>query len=164
MRCPFCDHPDSRVVDSRLSGEGEKVRRRRECLDCDKRFTTYERVEEFFPRIVKTSGGHEEYDREKLRRGIELACTERPISVDDIETVVHAVEHDLMELGAREVSSEWLGSVVTEKLRDLDPIAYLRFASVYREFSDIREFLAEIRDLEGDDVSAEDLPDSGSDE
>ena len=149
MRCPFCEHDDSRVVDSRLSGEGEQVRRRRECLDCKQRFTTYERVEEFFPRIVKADGHREDYDRDKLRRGIELACAERPISLEAIESVVNAVEHELTEIGAREVSSEWLGSIVTEQLRNLDPIAYLRFASVYREFSDIQEFLAEIRELEG---------------
>jgi len=148
MRCPFCDHRDDRVVDSRVSGEGERIRRRRECNNCDRRFTTYERIEHPFPRVVKSDGSREEYDREKVRAGVELACTKRPISVQELDEVVENVETQLRELGRREVSSDWIGSAVTEELRDLDPVAYIRFASVYREFSEIQEFLAELKDLD----------------
>lgn len=148
MRCPFCDHLDDRVVDSRASSDGESIRRRRECAECERRFTTYERIEEAFPRIVKSDGTREEYDRSKLRGGIELACAKRPISVDAVDTVVDTIEEQLLEMGEREISSDRLGSAVSEQLRDLDPVAYLRFASVYRAFSEIQEFLAEAKELD----------------
>lgn len=153
MRCPFCDHTDSRVVDSRVSAGGEKIRRRRECSECERRYTTYERIEEFFPKIVKSDDSREEYDREKIRRGVELACTKRPISTDEIDTVVDSVEKKLVDLNTKEVSSDWIGSAVTKELRDLDPVAYIRFASVYRAFSEIQEFLAEVRELGGEEAS-----------
>lgn len=155
MHCPFCDHSDSRVVDSRVSANGRKVRRRRECPSCERRFTTYERIEEFFPRIVKSDGSREDYKREKIRRGVELACTKRPISTSEIEEVVDNVEQKLIELSRKEVSSDWIGSAVTKELRDLDPVAYIRFASVYRAFNEIQEFLAEVRELDVDEPSRE---------
>jgi transcriptional repressor NrdR len=155
MHCPFCDHSDSRVVDSRASANGRKVRRRRECPSCERRFTTYERIEEFFPRIVKSDGSREDYKREKIRRGVELACTKRPISTSEIDEVVDNVEQKLIELSRKEVSSDWIGSTVTKELRDLDPVAYIRFASVYRAFNEIQEFLAEVRELDVDEPSRE---------
>lgn len=148
MRCPFCEHLDDRVVDSRASSDGESIRRRRECSACERRFTTYERIEEAFPRIVKSDGSREEYDRSKLREGLELACAKRPIAVDAIDEVVERIERQLLEMGEREISSDRIGSAVSEELRDIDPIAYLRFASVYRAFSEIQEFLAEARELD----------------
>jgi len=148
MRCPFCEHLDDRVVDSRTSGGGKKIRRRRECAHCERRFTTYERIEEAFPRIIKSDGSREDYDRNKVREGIELACTKRPISVGEIDAVVDNLEKQLLEVGKREVSSDWIGSTVSRELRDLDPVAYIRFASVYRGFSEIQEFLAELKELD----------------
>ena len=162
MRCPFCEHQDDRVVDSRTADGGRKIRRRRECDNCERRFTTYERVEESFPRIVKDDGSREEYDRDKIRKGLQLACTKRPISVSEIDEVVDNVEDQLQEMASREVSSDWIGSAVTEELRDLDPVAYIRFASVYRGFSEIQEFLAELKEFDepeqapADSASAED--------
>jgi transcriptional repressor NrdR len=155
MHCPFCDHSDSRVVDSRVSGNGRKVRRRRECPSCERRFTTYERIEEFFPRVVKSDGSREDYQREKIRRGVELACTKRPISTSEIDEVVDNVEQKLIELSRKEVSADWIGSTVTKELRDLDPVAYIRFASVYRAFNEIQEFLAEVRELDVDETQSE---------
>lgn len=151
MRCPFCEHLDDRVVDSRTSSGGEKIRRRRECANCERRFTTYERIEESFPRVVKSDGTRQEYEREKVRTGVKLACTKRPISIDAIDEVVDAVEEQLLDLGESEVSSDWIGSAVTDELRDLDPVAYIRFASVYRGFSEIQEFLSELKELDEPD-------------
>lgn len=151
MRCPFCEHLDDRVVDSRTSSGGEKIRRRRECANCERRFTTYERIEETFPRVVKSDGTRQEYEREKVRTGVKLACTKRPISIDAIDEVVDAVEEQLLDLGQSEVSSDWIGSAVTDELRNLDPVAYIRFASVYRGFSEIQEFLSELKELDEPD-------------
>lgn len=150
MRCPFCEHHDDRVVDSRTSSEGTQIRRRRECANCERRFTTYERVEEAFPRIIKSDGSREEYDRSKVREGLELACAKRPVSVDTLDEVVETLESQLLDLGRREVSSDWIGATISEQLRDLDPVAYIRFASVHRGFSEIQEFLAELKEF--DDV------------
>jgi transcriptional repressor NrdR len=148
MRCPFCEHSQDRVVDSRVSARGDRIRRRRECSACERRYTTYERIEEPFPDVVKADETREEYDREKLRRGIALACTKRPIGSAEIDDVVDDVESALLDSGDTEVSSEFIGSLVTEALRDLDPVAYIRYASVYRGFSEIQEFLAEIQELD----------------
>lgn len=148
MRCPFCGHLEDRVVDSRATKEGHKIRRRRECLSCGRRFTTYERVEEVFPQIVKGDGVREDYDRDKVRRGVRLACTKRPISASQIDEVVDNVEQKLLDLGRREISSDWIGNTVTAELRDLDPVAYIRFASVYRAFSDIQAFLEELHGMD----------------
>jgi transcriptional repressor NrdR len=171
MRCPFCGHLEDKVVDSRASKEADKIRRRRECQGCERRYTTYERIEEVFPQIIKSDGSREEYDREKLRSGIRIACTKRPISIEQIDAVVDAVEAKMIDQGSREISSDWIGSTVTAELRDLDPVAYIRFASVYRAFSDIQAFLEELRDLDADSdasisevvsTSRQSRPDSGS--
>lgn len=147
MRCPFCGHLEDKVVDSRSSREADSIRRRRECLSCELRFTTYERVEEAFPLIIKSDGTREEYDRGKLQRGVRIACAKRPISAAQIDAVADAVEQQMIAGGRRELSSDWIGSAVTAQLKDLDPVAYLRFASVYRAFSDIHAFLEELRDM-----------------
>ena len=148
MRCPFCGHVENRVVDSRQARDGAAIRRRRECQGCERRFTTYERVEELFPQIIKSDGSREDYDRLKVAEGVRLACSKRPISTHQIDAVIDDVEKRMIELGKREVSSDWIGSAITSELRDLDPVAYIRFASVYRGFSDIEEFLHELRDLD----------------
>ncbi|MEC9440636.1 MAG: transcriptional regulator NrdR [Myxococcota bacterium] len=148
MRCPFCGHVEDRVVDSRTTQAGEVIRRRRECLDCERRYTTYERIEEVFPRIIKRDGSREDYDRTKISNGLRLSCSKRPISTAQLDAVVDRVEVRLLELGVREVESDWIGSCITEELRGLDPVAYIRFASVYRGFSDIEEFINELRELE----------------
>lgn len=161
MRCPYCAHQEDRVVDSRASREADSIRRRRECLSCGRRFTTYERVEETFPQIIKSDASREDYDRAKLHRGLRIACIKRPISTEQIDAVVDAVECQMVALGQREVSSDWIGSAVTAELRDLDPVAYIRFASVYRAFSDIHAFLEELR---GMDTGSSDADSSGPEE
>ncbi len=162
MRCPFCGHLEDKVVDSRASREGEKIRRRRECQSCERRYTTYERIEEAFPQIVKSDGSRQDYDRTKLRRGIRIACTKRPISIEQIDAVVDAVERKMVGVSNREVSSDWIGSTVTAELRDLDPVAYIRFASVYRAFSDIQAFLQELKGLDEESNGRQAGPDGGS--
>lgn len=161
MRCPFCGHLEDKVVDSRASREGDRIRRRRECQACERRYTTYERVEEAFPQIVKSDGSREDYDREKLRAGIRIACTKRPISIEQIDAVVDAVERKMVDAQSREISSDWIGSTVTAELRDLDPVAYIRFASVYRAFRDIHAFLEELRELD-ENSADEDSADGAS--
>ncbi len=146
MNCPFCSHPDSKVIDSRVGKDGESIRRRRECEACSKRFTTYERVEEVFPFIVKKDGRREPYDRAKVISGLQKACEKRPVSVETIERVANGIESALMESGERELSSSWVGERVMEALKKLDDVAYVRFASVYRSFKDIGEFMELIRD------------------
>jgi transcriptional repressor NrdR len=148
MQCPFCGYQEDKVVDSRATQAGEVIRRRRQCLECDRRFTTYERIEEIFPRIIKRDGSRQDYDRIKVLNGLKLACSKRPISVQQIDAVIDAVEGRLLEHSAREVSSDWVGSCIAQELRTLDPVAYIRFASVYRGFSDIEEFLTELRGLD----------------
>ena len=148
MRCPFCAHLEDKVVDSRQARDGASIRRRRECLQCGARFTSYERIEESLPQIVKKDGAREDYDRQKVRQGIKLACNKLPVSTADIDRVVAAVEQRLIEQNAREVPARAVGEAIMEELRLLDPVAYIRFASVYREFGDIQEFLRELRDLD----------------
>lgn len=162
MRCPFCGHSENRVVDSRQARDGVAIRRRRECLDCERRFTTYERIEEIFPQIVKSDGSRENYERLKVAKGVRLACNKRPISTAAIEEVIDDVERRMLELGKREVTSDWIGSAITSELRNLDPVAYIRFASVYRGFSDIEEFLHELRDLDRSRDDARRQPESNS--
>ena len=152
MRCPFCSHLEDKVVDSRQARDGTSIRRRRECLECGARFTSYERIEESLPQIVKKDGAREDYDREKLRRGIKLACNKLPVSTTDIDRVVAAVEQRLIEKNAREVPAREVGDAIMEELRRLDPVAYIRFASVYREFGDIQQFLRELRVLDDSDT------------
>jgi transcriptional repressor NrdR len=147
MRCPFCHDPENKVIDSRESQEGSVIRRRRECLACERRFTTYERVEELLPLIVKKDGRREAYDREKLISGLKKASEKRPVSSEQVEHLVDEVERKLQELGEKEVPSSMLGGEVMKRLQDLDEVAYVRFASVYRSFRDISEFMSELKDL-----------------
>ena len=147
MRCPFCKRDDSKVLDSRESAEGTVTRRRRECLGCHKRFTTYERVEELMPLVVKKDGRREPYDREKLISGLQKAVEKRPVSMDQLEALVAEVEARVLERGEKEVPSSLLGEEVMRRLRTLDQVAYVRFASVYRSFRDIEEFMDELKGL-----------------
>lgn len=147
MKCPFCDSLDNRVVDSRLSKDGEVIRRRRECTTCAKRFTTYERVEEHVPMIVKKDGRREPFDRQKVLRGLEKACNKRPISMDTLEDIVDGIEKKLQETGERELSCHVVGTEVMKALYALDHVAYVRFASVYREFKDLNQFMSELKAL-----------------
>lgn len=151
MRCPFCNHLEDRVVDSRTTQAGEVIRRRRECAECARRYTTYERIEEVFPRIIKRDGSRQDYSRAKISHGLRLSCSKRPISTDQLDAVIDHVEVLLLETGEREVSSEWIGSCLTHELRAIDPVAYIRFASVYRNFGDIEAFLNELREFEPPD-------------
>jgi transcriptional repressor NrdR len=144
MRCPFCQAPDTRVIDSRELGSGESIRRRRECQQCSRRFTTYERVEAVSLYVVKKDGRREEYDPRKLRNAVRIASTKRPVSEQQIDALVADVERALSDLGQREVASAVIGEMVIERLRDLDPVAYIRFASVYRDFADLDEMRAAI--------------------
>lgn len=147
MRCPFCGADEDRVVDTRSSQEGRAVRRRRECEACGKRFTTYESVELFPRQVVKRDGRREPYDRQKLLIGIVTACTKRPVNIDTIEAIVERIEQRLEESGRVEVESRWLGEQVMEELQEADEVAYVRFASVYRQFKDVTEFMEELRGL-----------------
>ena len=145
MKCPICDHPESRVVDSRVSQSDSATRRRRECLSCNSRFTTYERIEEIWPKVVKKDGRRESYIREKVAAGIQLACQKRPIAAAAVDKVVQAVELRIIAQGEPEIESSLVGNWVMEELKQLDKIAYIRFASVYREFQDAEEFVKELR-------------------
>lgn len=147
MKCPFCEFPDSRVIDSRLSREGDVIRRRRECEQCRKRFTTYERVEETLPAIIKKDGSRTAYDRLKLVAGLKKACEKRPVSIEAIEQTASRIEQKLLEMGEKEVPSSVIGEAVMDALHQLDQVAYVRFASVYRDFKDAEEFMREIEDL-----------------
>ena len=150
MRCPFCSDPDTRVIDSRLVGEGDQIRRRRECVKCKERFTTYELAELNYPRIIKSDGRREPFKEEKLRGGILRALEKRPVEMERIDIAVEQIKHKLRALGEREVKSRKLGDWVMEQLRGLDQVAYVRFASVYRSFEDVRAFLDEIERLENE--------------
>lgn len=150
MRCPFCQDPENKVIDSRESHEGSVIRRRRECLTCKRRFTTYERVEEIYPFIVKKDGRRETFDRDKLLAGLQKACEKRPVSADQLEETLVAVERLLQGVGEKEVPSSVIGEEVMRRLHALDEVAYVRFASVYRSFRDITEFMEELKDLLSD--------------
>ncbi|MRR06749.1 MAG: transcriptional repressor NrdR [Deltaproteobacteria bacterium] len=147
MKCPFCSHPASRVVDSRPEKGGAAIRRRRECEVCGKRFTSHERVEEILPMVMKKDGRREAFDRLKLIAGIKKACEKRPVSVEDIEKMVDRLETRLQEGTDREVSTTTIGEWVMAELHEIDEVAYVRFASVYRSFKDINEFMSELQDL-----------------
>ena len=147
MNCPFCSDPDNRVVDSRDVRSGLEVRRRRECSDCGKRFTTYERVDELPTTVVKRDGRRESFDREKLLTGLLRACEKRPVPRRDLVTIVDAVESTLAARDVREMSTEEIGNMVIEELRRLDQVAYVRFASVYRRFEDVNQFMDELKQL-----------------
>lgn len=147
MRCPFCLHPSSKVVDSRPDKEGASIRRRRECEVCGKRFTSHERVEEILPMVLKKDGRREPFDRLKLIAGIKKACEKRPISIETIERMVDRLETRLQEGGEREIPTVSIGECVMAELHEIDEVAYVRFASVYRSFKDINEFMSELQDL-----------------
>jgi transcriptional repressor NrdR len=147
MRCPFCLHPNSKVVDSRPDKDGSSIRRRRECEVCGKRFTSHERVEEILPMVLKKDGRREPFDRLKLVAGIKKACEKRPVSVETIERMVDRLEARLQEGGEREIPTTTIGGWVMAELHEIDEVAYVRFASVYRSFKDINEFMSELQDL-----------------
>jgi transcriptional repressor NrdR len=149
MKCPFCNHSESKVVDSRLAKDKETIRRRRECLGCRKRFTTTERAEEALPLVVKKDGRRETFNRLKMLNGLKKACEKRPISINLIEKIVNHIETYFQEKGEREVKSSEIGERVMEELHRLDGVAYVRFASVYRQFKDIQEFMDELTELLG---------------
>lgn len=147
MKCPFCENPNTKVTDSRDTDDGASIRRRRQCLSCGKRFTTYETVEHGLLRVVKKDDTREMFDRNKLRNGIVRACEKRHISTEQIENMVNAVEHKVRNDSHQEVSTEMIGACVMDELKKVDQVAYVRFASVYREFKDISSFMSELKAL-----------------
>ena len=147
MRCPFCAHQEDKVVDSRSSREGIVIRRRRECLGCQRRYTTYERVEEVLPLVVKKDGRREPFDRTKILQGLKKACEKRPVGLSVIEEVVDRVEKKMLEMGEPEIPSRAIGEEVMTQLHGVDQVAYVRFASVYREFKDVTQFMDELTGL-----------------
>ncbi len=147
MKCPFCTELENKVIDSRVSNQGAVIRRRRECLGCSRRFTTYERVEEILPMVVKKDGRREAYDRAKVIQGLERACRKRPVSAEQWEEVADRIERKLQEMGEKEVPTTVIGEAVMAELAQLDEVAYVRFASVYRSFKDLSEFMSELKDL-----------------
>lgn len=147
MKCPFCSYPESKVVDSRPFDEASGIRRRRECLSCSRRFTTYETVEFSPVVVVKKDGRRQSFDRQKILSGMRRACEKRPVSADTLEKIANRIEQDVQSSMEREIRSDAIGEIVMRYLRDLDQVAYVRFASVYREFQDIGSFMAELRKL-----------------
>lgn len=147
MKCPFCTEINNKVIDSRLSKDGRMIRRRRECLECKRRFTTYEKLEDVLPMVVKKDGRREPFNRDKIISGIRNACQKRPISMTKIEDFVDSLEVYFQELGKKEVDSSQIGERVIRKLKEWDGVAYVRFASVYKQFKDINEFMAELEGI-----------------
>lgn len=153
MLCPFCKNLEDKVVDSRLNKEGEVIRRRRECLQCQRRYTTYERIEDALPMLVKKDGRREAFDRSKIFSGLRKACEKRPVSINQLETVVARIEKTIQEMGESEIESQIVGEEVMRQLHALDQVAYVRFASVYREFKDANQFMSELTSLLNDSKS-----------
>lgn len=149
MRCPRCSGLEDKVIQSRISRDGSSIRRRRECIRCSYRFTTYEKVEEYLPLVIKKDGRREAFNPDKVITGITTACEKRPVSVEDIFAIKDSIIHDLQSKGDREIPSTYIGERVMDALHKLDPVAYVRFASVYREFKDVRDFVDEIKGLGG---------------
>ena len=147
MKCPFCGKENTRVIDSRPADDGSSIRRRRQCDECSKRFTTYEKVEAIPLVVIKKDNNRESYDRSKIEAGVYRSCHKRPISVDQINMLVDEVETAVFNMEEKEIPSSVIGQIVMEKLRDLDPVAYVRFASVYREFKDVNTFMSEIKKI-----------------
>lgn len=147
MRCPFCGHIEDKVIDSRQSKDGDSIRRRRECLKCEARFTSYERIEEVLQPVIKKDGRREPFDRLKILHGLEKACEKRPVSMELREKLVAKIEKKLQESGEKEIPSTWVGEEIMQGLKEIDEVAYVRFASVYRQFKDIKEFMEEIKDI-----------------
>ncbi len=148
MHCPFCSENDTKVIDSRLVADGHQVRRRRQCLACNERFTTFETAELVMPKVIKSNGNREPFDEDKMVGGIQRALEKRPVSADAIELAISMIKSQLRATGEREVPSKMIGNLVMDQLKELDKVAYIRFASVYRSFEDIREFGEEIAKLE----------------
>ena len=147
MKCPFCSNLEDKVIDSRTSREGDAIRRRRECLKCGKRFTSYERVEDIIPMVVKKDGRREPFERLKILGGLKKACEKRPIGMETLEGITDSLEKKLIGLSVKEIPSTWVGEEVVGALRELDKVAYVRFASVYRQFKDINELMNEVKTL-----------------
>ena len=147
MKCPYCTEIDNKVIDSRLSKDGRTIRRRRECIKCARRFTTYEKLEDVLPMVVKKDGRREPFSREKITEGIKKACQKRPISMTKIEEFVDSLELYFQELGKKEVEGEEIGEKVINALKEWDGVAYVRFASVYRQFKDVSEFMEELEEV-----------------
>ncbi|MDO4175920.1 MAG: transcriptional regulator NrdR [Bacillota bacterium] len=147
MRCPYCENEDSKVIDSRHTEDGRAIRRRRECEQCGRRFTTYEKVEEMILMVIKKDGSRQAFDRNKLLNGIIRACEKRPVSIADMEKIVDDIERGLNNMMEKEVDSTFIGELVMERLKDLDEVAYVRFASVYRQFTDVHTFVQEVERL-----------------
>lgn len=147
MRCPFCSHEEGKVVDSRASKEGDAIRRRRECLKCGRRFTTYERIEEVAQMVIKKDGRRENFDRWKLKSGVLKAVEKRPVSLDQVDAMIDEIERELFNSTEHEVTTRVVGEALMKKLRQLDEVAYVRFASVYRQFKDINEFMSELKTM-----------------
>jgi transcriptional repressor NrdR len=147
MKCPYCHHGDTQVIDTRISEEGDSIRRRRRCASCDKRFTTYERIELAMPVIVKKNGSRSEYESSKLRASLMLALRKRPVSAEAVDTAIQHIEEKLLASGEREIISGHLGELVMRELKRLDKIAYIRFASVYKSFEDVSEFVEAIQEV-----------------
>ena len=147
MKCPFCGDDNTRVIDSRPADDNEAIRRRRQCDECGKRFTTYEKVETIPLIVIKKDKNRETYDRSKIESGVVRSCHKRPVSVDQIEACVDEIENKIFNLGVREIESEKIGEIVMDQIRDLDQVAYVRFASVYRQFKDLDTFMAELNKL-----------------
>ncbi len=148
MHCPFCTDKETKVIDSRLVADGDQVRRRRECLKCGERFTTFETAELVLPRVIKSNGSRQPFDEEKLRSGLTRALEKRPVSLEVVESTINRIKHRLRATGEREVKTRDVGEIVMEELRDLDEVAYVRFASVYRSFQDVKEFREEIERMD----------------
>ena len=147
MKCPFCGETNNKVIDSRLSRDGNVIRRRRECIECSRRFTTYEHIEEIPIMIIKKDGRREVFNREKVGAGMKRACEKRNISINVIEEFIEELEHDLRETGEKEIPSSVIGERIMAKLHEIDDVAYVRFASVYREFKDVNDFVSELKKL-----------------
>ena len=149
MKCPFCGEIEDKVIDSRISKDGDSIRRRRECEGCKKRFTSHEKIEETLPSIIKKDGRREPFDRDKILKGMRIACRKRPVSTAAIDAAVDKIERELQERGQKEIKGSEIGERVMQELHELDEVAYVRFASVYRSFKDISEFMAEVKTLLG---------------
>ena len=158
MKCPFCQYIDNKVIDSRLSKDGDLIRRRRECNECGRRFTTYEKIEATFPLLIKKDGRRESFNRDKVIAGFQKACEKRPVSIEMIERAVDRIELKLQEIGEKEIASSFIGEEVMKELHGIDQVAYVRFASVYREFKDINEFMNELKDLLKEDKPGGKIP------
>jgi len=150
LNCPYCNFEMSKVVDSRPTEEGNAIRRRRECENCKKRFTTYEKIEQVSVMVIKKDGSREYFDREKILKGIVRSCEKRPITLEQMENVVSEIEKEILNMMQREVSSDKIGELVMERLKELDEVCYVRFASVYRQFKDINSFLEELKNIMGE--------------